>query len=107
MKRPKISKAGITDALGVVAGVVAANFAAQKLPIENQTLKNAVPIGVGLVLSMGKNKMLKNVGLGMVGAGGAKLVGGFITGGGLGRYMYSNPGAVTGSFAGDNPAGPL
>lgn len=77
------------DAVGVIAGAVGAQVLSAKLPIGNNMVKNAAPIALGLALSMGKNKNLKNVGLGMIAAGGAKLVGGVIAGGGVGRYIYS------------------
>lgn len=105
--KKRISKAGITDAVGVVGGAVAAQFLSAKLPIANQTIKNAAPLAVGLVLSMGKNKNLKNVGLGMIAAGGAKLVGGFISGGGVGRYIYAGgpSGETVAGFRTNQPGG--
>ena len=69
-------------AAGLVGGGVAANVVSSKLLAKltfiPDNFKPAVPIVLGLFLSTQKNKMLANVGCGMIAVGGAKLIGGFV-----------------------------
>ena len=75
-------KAQLMPAAGLIGGGVAANVVSSKLLSKltfiPDNFKPAVPIVLGIILSSNKNKMLANVGAGMVAVGGAKLIGGFV-----------------------------
>lgn len=74
-----IGKAGIGQALGIVAGAVIGKKVAQIIPFGNDTVKNAAVLAVGIAFPMIlKGDMGKAIGNGMIAAGGAGLVGGLI-----------------------------
>jgi hypothetical protein len=77
-------KAPINEILGVVGGAVAAGYVAKlvndKLPNLNSTVKSLIPIGLGVVLAGNKNTIVRGIGFGMVGKGGADLASAFLPG---------------------------
>jgi hypothetical protein len=66
------------EILGIIAGSVAAGFAAkavnQFLPTAPAPVKNLIPVGLGIVLAMQKNPLLKGAGFGMIAKGSASIV---------------------------------
>ena len=74
-----IGKAGIGQALGIVAGAVIGKKVAQFIPIGDDRIKNAAVLAIGVAFPMLlKGDMGKAIGNGMIAAGGAGLVGGLI-----------------------------
>jgi hypothetical protein len=75
-------KAPINEILGVVGGAVAAgyvnNLVSKQFPDLSNTVKSLIPIGLGVVLAGNKNAILRGVGFGMVGKGGADLASAFL-----------------------------
>jgi hypothetical protein len=75
-------KAPINEILGVVGGAVAAgyvnNLVSKQFPDLSNTIKSLIPIGLGVVLAGNKNAILRGVGFGMVGKGGADLASAFL-----------------------------
>ena len=73
----KKNKALLTSVAGILAGAIASKFANKAitkfLPNANPTVRAIIPVGLGVVLAMNKNEMLKNAGFGMIGAGGVDL----------------------------------
>lgn len=65
-------KKSVGQVPGLVVGGVAANYVGKLVPIENETIKSAAPLVVGILL-LGQKGMLASVGAGMVAAGGANL----------------------------------
>jgi hypothetical protein len=76
MKKGK-SKLPITEALGVVAGAVAAGFVSKfvndKLTTVPAPVRALIPVGAGIFLAGNKNTILKGVGFGMIAKGGSDL----------------------------------
>jgi hypothetical protein len=74
-----IGKAGIGQALGIVAGAVIGKKVAQFIPVGDDRIKNAAVLAIGVAFPMLlKGDMGKAIGNGMIAAGGAGLVGGLI-----------------------------
>lgn len=73
----KKNKALLTSVAGILAGAIASKFANKAitkfLPNANPTVRAVIPVGLGVVLAMQKNEMVKNAGFGMIGAGGVDL----------------------------------
>ena len=74
----------LTSALPLVGGALAAGLVQNKV-LSNvafipDNLKPAVPVVVGLYLQTMSNKMVKDLGAGMIAASGAQLVGQFVPG---------------------------
>lgn len=69
----KKSKIRVGLVLGAVAGGVIGSLAASKIPVGNEKIKALIPIGVGTGLTMVNNEFALGAGLGMCGAGGARL----------------------------------
>jgi hypothetical protein len=89
-------KAPINEILGVVGGAVAAGYVAKlvndKLPNLNSTVKSLIPIGLGVVLAGNKNTIVRGIGFGMVGKGGADLASAFLPGvGNVDDIFLSSP----------------
>jgi hypothetical protein len=66
------------EILGIIAGSVAAGFAAkavnQFLPTAPAPVKNLIPVGLGVFLAMQKNPLVKGAGFGMIAKGSASIV---------------------------------
>lgn len=74
-----IGKAGIGQALGIVAGAVIGKKVAGMLPIGDDRIKNAAVLAIGVFFpTILKGDMGKALGNGMIAAGGAGLVGSLI-----------------------------
>ena len=59
---------------GNIVGAIAAQVVVSKLPIQNNLIKSATPIALGIFLSGNKNKLIAAAGTGMASVGGANLV---------------------------------
>jgi hypothetical protein len=74
----------LTSALPLVGGALAANLVQNKVlktvAFIPDNLKPAVPVVLGLYLQTMNNKMVKDLGAGMIAASGAQLVGQFVPG---------------------------
>lgn len=66
----------ITDAVSVMAGGVLTNVVTGFIPVENQTIKAAIPVIAGFFLSRQKG-MIGKAGEGMMAVGAANLAKGF------------------------------
>jgi hypothetical protein len=77
-----MSKQNQTILLGAFVGGAVAAGVNKYAPIENQMLKNAIPLGIGFVLGSGAKAkpLMVGVGAGMVGSGANLLVTGFLSG---------------------------
>ena len=74
-------KANITAALGIIAGAVIGKKVAGFIPVQDDRIKNAAVLGIGLAFPMIlKGDMGKAIGNGMIAAGGAGLVGQLVPG---------------------------
>lgn len=74
-------KANITAALGIIAGAVIGKKVAGFIPVEDERIKNAAVLGIGLAFPMIlKGDMGKAIGNGMIAVGGAGLVGKLVPG---------------------------
>ena len=74
-----IGKAGIGQALGIVAGAVIGKKVAGMLPIGDERIKNAAVLAIGVVFpTILKGDLGKALGNGMIAAGGAGLVGNLV-----------------------------
>ena len=66
------------EILGIIAGSVAAGFAAkavnQFLPTAPAPVKNLIPVGLGIFLATQKNPLIKGAGFGMIAKGSASIV---------------------------------
>jgi hypothetical protein len=62
----------IVPAVSIGAGAVASGFVVSKLPIENEKLKAAVPVALGIFL-MSRKGIIADLGAGMVAGGFLKL----------------------------------
>jgi hypothetical protein len=66
------------EILGIIAGSVAAGFAAkavnQFLPTAPAPVKNLIPVGLGVFLAMQRNPLVKGAGFGMIAKGSASIV---------------------------------
>lgn len=73
----KSLKKGLGMAVPVIAGAIGAKVVKNLSGkvTQNNMLRAALPLAVGLFLASGKGKTLPNVGLGMIAVGGADLVG--------------------------------
>lgn len=67
----------LTNTAIAIGGGIAGRFAKNAIPIEDQRIKAAIPLVIGIILSMigRKNEMLKTMGFGMATIGGAELLG--------------------------------
>jgi hypothetical protein len=79
MARRKISsKLPYTEALGVVAGAIAAGLVSKAintaLPTAPGAVKALIPVGVGIFLAGMKSPIVKGAGFGMIAKGGSSLV---------------------------------
>jgi hypothetical protein len=79
MARRKISsKLPITEALGVVAGAIAAGLVSKAinsaLPTAPGAVKALIPVGLGIFLAGMKSPIVKGAGFGMIAKGGSSLV---------------------------------
>ena len=75
-----IPKINVQKTAGLVGGAVAARKVGAMLPIQNETVKKAVPVVLGLFLSAQRNPLVSGLGDGMIAQGGADLLSGFIPG---------------------------
>lgn len=75
-----IPKINVKKTAGLVGGAVAARKVGALIPIQNETVKKAVPVVLGLVLSAQRDELVKGLGDGMIAQGGADLLSGFIPG---------------------------
>lgn len=74
-----IGKAGIGQALGIIAGAVIGKKVAGMLPIGDDRIKNAAVLAIGVAFPMiVKGDVGKALGSGMIAAGGAGLVGNLV-----------------------------
>jgi len=84
MAKSKKMKLPINEALGVIAGAVAAGIVSKLIndnaPTMQPQLKALIPIGAGILLAGNKNTILKGVGYGMVGKGGSDLAASLLPG---------------------------
>jgi hypothetical protein len=83
MARRKISsKLPIQEALGVVAGAIAAGLVSKAintaLPTAPGAVKALIPIGAGIFLAGMKSPIVKGAGFGMIAKGGSSLVEAFV-----------------------------
>lgn len=79
MARRKISsKLPYTEALGVVAGAIAAGLVSKAintaLPTAPGAVKALIPVGLGIFLAGMKSPIVKGAGFGMIAKGGSSLV---------------------------------
>jgi len=72
-----LPKINVQKTAGLVGGAVAARKVGSILPIENEMVKKAVPVVLGLVLSGQRGELVKGLGDGMIAQGGADLLGSF------------------------------
>jgi hypothetical protein len=89
-------KLPINEILGVVGGAVAATYVkslvVKNLPDLKPTIQSLIPIGVGIFLAGNKSPILRGVGFGMVGKGGADLAAAFLPGvGNVDDIFMSSP----------------
>jgi len=70
----KIAK-NLQPALGLTVGAIGANYVGRFVPVQNEKLKAAAPVLLGLfLLASGKGKgIIKDVAAGMIAGGGANL----------------------------------
>lgn len=74
-----VGGANIQAALGIVAGAVIGKKVAGFIPLEDERIKNAIVLGVGIAFPMIlKGDLGKSIGNGMIAAGGAALVGSIV-----------------------------
>lgn len=74
-----VGGANIQAALGIVAGAVIGKKVAGFIPLEDERIKNAIVLGVGIAFPMIlKGDLGKSIGNGMIAAGGAGLVGSIV-----------------------------
>ncbi len=70
-----VGKANIQAALGIIAGAVIGKQVTKFIPIDNENIKNAAVLGIGLAFPMIlKGDLGKAIGNGMIAVGGASLV---------------------------------
>lgn len=74
MKRSTKSKFNVMEFAATIGGAVVGKIVTAKLPIQNNLIKNLVPVAVGAFLVTNKNKTISALGTGMIAAGGAGLV---------------------------------
>ena len=96
MAKKSKMKLPINEILGVVGGAVAAsyvkNLVTKNLPDLKPTYQALIPIGVGVFLAGNKSPILRGVGFGMVGKGGADLASAFLPGvGNVDDIFLSSP----------------
>jgi hypothetical protein len=96
MAKKSKMKLPINEILGVVGGAVAAsyvkNLVTKNLPDLKPTIQSLIPIGVGIFLAGNKSPILRGVGFGMVGKGGADLASAFLPGvGNVDDIFLSSP----------------
>jgi len=65
-------KKSVTEGAGLIVGGIGANYVTKFVPIQNESIKSAIPIVAGLFL-MGQKGMLSQVGAGMIAVGGSNL----------------------------------
>ena len=75
-----IPKINIQKTAGLVGGAVAARKVGAVVPVQNETVKKAIPVVLGLVLSGQRGELIKGLGDGMIAQGGADLLGSFVPG---------------------------
>lgn len=81
MKKSRKTNIPVMEIAGVLAGAITAgivkNLVSKQFANMNNTVKSAIPLGVGVVLAMQKNSLVKNAGVGMIAKGGFDIVKGF------------------------------
>jgi hypothetical protein len=80
MKKGKKNKFDVMSFAGTVTGAIVARVVTSKLPIQNNLVKNAVPVAIGAFLMNQRNPFMASAGTGMIAAGGSGLVASFIPG---------------------------
>jgi hypothetical protein len=80
MKKGKKNKFDVMSFAGTVTGAIVARVVTSKLPIQNNLVKNAVPVALGAFLMNQRNPFVASAGTGMIAAGGSGLVASFIPG---------------------------
>jgi len=80
MKRGSKSKFNVMEFAATIGGAVIGKVVTAKLPIQNNLIKNLVPVAIGAFLVANKNKTLAAAGTGMIAAGGAGLVSSLVPG---------------------------
>jgi hypothetical protein len=87
-KRKISSKLPIQEALGVVAGAIAAALVGKAItaamPNTKPAIKALIPVGLGIFLAGMKSPIIKGAGFGMIAKGGSSLVEAFTPAGFLG-----------------------
>ena len=77
MKRKNKSKLPVQEAIGVVAGAIAAGFVSKfvndKLTTIPAPVRAVIPVGAGIFLAGNKSPILKGIGFGMIAKGGSDL----------------------------------
>jgi len=74
MAKSRKSKFNVMEFAGTIGGAVIGKVVTAKLPIQNNLIKNLVPVVVGAFLTSNKNKTISAAGYGMIAAGGTGLV---------------------------------
>lgn len=93
MKRGK-TKLPVQEALGVVAGAIAAGFVSKfvndKLTTIPAPVRAIIPVGAGIFLAGNKNTIVKGIGFGMIAKGGSDLAKALLPGaiGGLDQDIF-------------------
>lgn len=80
MKRKPKSKFDFMTFAGTVGGAIVGRVVAAKLPIQNNLIKNLVPVGVGAFLMNQRSPIIAAAGTGMIAAGGSGLVAAIVPG---------------------------
>lgn len=80
MKRSTKSKFNFIEFAATIGGAVIGKVVTAKLPIQNNLIKNLVPVALGAFLVTNKNKTIAAAGTGMIAAGGAGLVSSMVPG---------------------------
>lgn len=76
-----IGKAGIQNAIGIIAGAIIARKVIQMVPIQQDALKGAVVAGIGVAFpTILKSELGKALGNGMIAVGGQYLVASLVPG---------------------------
>lgn len=75
-----LPKINLQKTAGLVGGAVAARSVGAVIPVENPTIKKAIPVVLGLVLSGQRGELIKGLGDGMIAQAGADLLGSFVPG---------------------------
>lgn len=79
-------KSGLMLGIAAIVGGAIGDAVAGFVPVSNNKIKAAIPAGLGLALSSQDNEMLKGLGMGMAGSGGALLKKAFLPSSGVTGY---------------------